>query len=126
MPIKNLTKKNILVKDFEIADSMGKQTKGLMFRKELVPDSGLLMVFNRERKHEIWMFGMRFPIDIVFMDRDKRIVDIKHSAKPMGKNPKSWKIHRPKEPCKYVLEVNADLVRKTGTEIGDLLEIISD
>lgn len=120
--IKNITKDKILVKKLEIADSVGKKTKGLMFRKELSKDSGFLMVFRNERKHEIWMFGMRFPIDIVFIDKDKRIVDIKHSVKPMGKNPKTWRIYRPKEPCRYVLEVNSGLIEKTKTEVGDVLE----
>jgi uncharacterized membrane protein (UPF0127 family) len=120
--IKNLTKKKILVKNLERAHSFGKRTKGLMFRKELARDTGLLMAFGYERKHEIWMFGMRFPIDIVFIDRDKRIVDIKHSVKPMGKNPGMWRIHRPSKPCRYVLEVSAGLVNKTGTEIGDMLD----
>ncbi len=120
--IKNLTKKKILVREFETANSIGKKTKGLMFRKELAPHSGLLMIFRNERKHEIWMFGMRFPIDIVFIDKRKRIVDIKHSVKPMGKNPKTWRVYRPKEPCKYVLEVNSGLIEKTKTGIGDVLE----
>lgn len=120
--IRNLTKDKILVKRLEIAESVGKKTKGLMFRKELASDSGLLMVFNYERRHEIWMFGMRFPIDIVFIDRDKRIVDIKHSVKPMGKNPKTWRVYRSKQNCRYVLEVNSDLVKKTKTEIGDVLD----
>ena len=93
--IKNITKEKILVKNLETADSIGKKTKGLMFRKNLARDSGLIMVFRHERKHEIWMLGMRFPIDIVFIDKDKRVVDIKHSVKPIGKNPKTWAAPRP-------------------------------
>jgi uncharacterized membrane protein (UPF0127 family) len=120
--IKNLTKKKILVKDVEIADSIGKKTRGLMFRKALDQDSGFLMVFASERKHEIWMFGMRFPIDIVFIDKDKRIVDIKHSVRPMGRNPKTWRVYSPPKACRYVLEVNPGLIKKTKTEIGDLLD----
>ena len=120
--IKNLTKKKILVKDLEIASSVSKKTRGLMLRKALASDSGILMLFEYDRKHEIWMFAMRFPIDIVFIDKNKRIVDIKHSVKPMGKNPKTWRIYRPREACRYVLEVNSGHVERTGTEIGDTLE----
>ncbi len=120
--IKNLTKKKTLVKDFEIADSIGKKTKGLMFRNSLSEDSGFLMVFNYDRRHEIWMFGMRFPIDIVFIDKRKRIVDIKHSVRPMGKNPRTWRIYKPRQNCRYVLEVNPGLIKRTKTEIGDILE----
>ncbi len=122
MIAKNVTKNKILVKDLERADSALKKTKGLMFRKDMTKEKGLLMVFERERKHEIWMLGMRFPIDIVFISRDKRIVDIKHSVKPLGKNPKTWKIYRPSKPCKYVLEINSGMIKKTKTEIGDMLE----
>ena len=120
--IKNLTKKKILVKDLEIAKSVGKKTKGLMFRKELAKNSGLLMVFGYDRKHEIWMFGMRFPIDIVFIDKEKRIVEINHSVKPMGKNPKTWRVYRPSKSCRYVLEVNSGIMKKTKTETGDVLD----
>jgi uncharacterized membrane protein (UPF0127 family) len=119
--IKNITRKKILVRKIEFADSIGKKTKGLMFRDSLAKDAGLLMTFDLERKHEIWMFGMRFPIDIVFIDSAKRIVDIKHSVRPMGRNPFTWRIYRPKKPCRYVLEVNAGLTRRTGTEMGDTL-----
>jgi len=120
--IKNVTKKKILVKNLETATSSWKKTKGLMFRKALESETGLLMVFKNERKHEIWMLGMRFPIDIVFIDKDKRIVDIRHSVKPLGKNPRTWRIYRPSKPCRYVLEVNSGLVKRTGTGIGDFLE----
>lgn len=120
--IKNLSKKRILVRKFEKADSSWEKTRGLMFRKELAKDSGLLMVFNRERKHEIWMFGMRFAIDLIFVDREKRIVDIRHSVRPIGRHPKTWRIYKPKQNCRYVLEVNSELVKKTKTGIGDLLD----
>lgn len=119
--IKNITRKTILIRKTETANSVGKKTKGLMFRKELAKDTGFLMVFGYERRHEIWMFGMRFPIDIIFIDKDKRIVDIKHSVRPMGKNPMTWRVYIPKEKCRYVLEVRADLANKTGTEVGDVL-----
>jgi hypothetical protein len=120
--IKNITKKKILVKNFETADSFGKRTKGLMFRNNLPLNSGLLMIFKKEGEHGIWMLGMRFPIDLVFIDCKKRIVDIKHSVKPLGKNPNTWKVYKPSKPCKYVLEVNSGLMQKTKTEVGDFLE----
>ena len=120
--IKNATKKRVIVSTFEVAESMGSKTKGLMFRGSLEKGHGLLMPFEQERKHEIWMLGMRFPIDIIFIDADKRIVDIKHSAKPMGKNPMTWRIYRPAKTCRYVLEISAGLAKETQTETGDVLE----
>lgn len=120
--IKNLTRKNVLVKKTEKADSVSKQAKGLMFRKSLGRDAGFLMKFERDGKHSIWMPFMRFPIDIIFIGKDKRIVDIRHSVPPMGKNPFTWRVYTPKEKARYILEVNAGLARKTGMRIGDILE----
>jgi len=120
--IKNLTKNTILAKRVEVADSLGKRMRGLMFRDSLGRNSALLMVFEGEGKYGIWMFGMQFAIDIVFIDMEKRIVDIEHSARPIGLNPKTWKIYRPKKPCAYVLELPAGTAERTGTEIGDVLD----
>ena len=120
--IKNLTKNEILARHFEIADSPWKRMKGLMFRDSFGRNSGLLMVFGSERKHGIWMFGMRFAIDIVFADREKRVVGVEHSAKPLGINPDTWRIYKPKKPCAYVLELPAGTIKRTGTEIGDMLD----
>ena len=120
--IKNATRKSVLVRKLELADTVGRQTLGLMFRKELGSNSGFLMKFSRNGKHSIWMPFMRFSIDIIFIGKDKRVVDINHSAKPIGLNPKTWRVYMPKKKCMYVLEVNAGLMKKTGSEIGDVLE----
>ncbi|MCK5022557.1 MAG: DUF192 domain-containing protein [Candidatus Aenigmarchaeota archaeon] len=120
--IKNKTKKSTIVKELEWADTVGKQTLGLMFRGKLESGAGFMMNFKFNRKHGIWMPFMRFLIDIIFIDKDKRIVDIKHSVLPIGVNPKTWKVYKPKEQCKYVLEVNAGLMKKTKSHVGDILE----
>jgi hypothetical protein len=120
--VRNVTRKKVLVSDVELADSIGKKTKGLMFRESLGKDAGLLMTFEQERRHEIWMFGMRFPIDIIFIDREKRIVDVKRDAKPMGRNPFTWKIYRPGKKCCYVLETRSGLADRTKSKVGDQLD----
>lgn len=120
--IRNLSKKRTLVERTELADSVGRQTKGLMFREKLGEEEGFLMDFMRDGRHSIWMPFMRFPIDIIYIGRDKRVVDIKHSVPPMGRNPMTWRVYTPKEKARYVLETNAGLARKTETEIGDLLD----
>ncbi len=106
----------------EIMKSPDEMMRGMMFRDSLAKDTGLLMPFDYERRHEIWMMGMRFPIDIIFIGADKRVVDVAHSAKPMGWNPMTWRLYWPKKPCTYVLEVSAGLAKATGTEAGDALD----
>jgi uncharacterized membrane protein (UPF0127 family) len=120
--VKNITRKRILVKKAELAGPAWKKMKGLMFRASLGDGHGLLMPFERDRRHEIWMLFMRFPIDIIFIGEDKRVVDIKHSARPLGWSPATWRIYRPERPCRYVLETKAGLAKAAGTEAGDRLD----
>ncbi len=91
----------------EIADSFWKKARGLMFRKPLGKEEGMLFVFKKECRPRFWMFGMRFPLDIVFMDKNREVVDIKKNCPPLTLNPRTWKTYRPIRPSMYVLEVTA-------------------
>jgi len=122
MGILNKSKDTILVKDIEIADSAFRKAVGLMFRKNLRNNRGLLMTFGNESRPGIWMLGMRFPIDLVFIDRRKRVVDLRENIKPMGLNPGTWRVHYPRKSVRYVLELNKGMISRTGTGIGDVLE----
>lgn len=119
--IKNKTRDRVLAENLEIADTPGKRSRGLMFRRALPEDTGMLLVTGNEARTGIWMLAMRFPIDIIFISKDKRVVDIVRSAQPV-RGPSTWKIYRPKKPAKYVLEVGEGKAGRTGTRIGDVLE----
>jgi uncharacterized membrane protein (UPF0127 family) len=121
----NKTKDEVLAREVEIADSTRKKAKGLMFRDSLPEDHALLMTFSSEGNHKIWMFGMRFPIDIVFLDSEKRVIGIHENAKPLSINPKTWKTYCSTNPdgcIRYVIESNPGTIKKTKTEPGDVLE----
>lgn len=92
-----------------------------MFRGKLGENCGLLMVFRKQSKPGIWMFGMRFPIDIVFISSRKRVVDVRENVKPLSLNPLTWRVYYPRKPAKYVLELSAGAARATGTKPGDRL-----
>jgi uncharacterized membrane protein (UPF0127 family) len=102
-----------------VGDILG-QAKGLMFRKSMPRNGGMLFVFPYDGRHSIWMFRMRFPIDIIWIDSKKRVVDIKWNAKPclLFCIP-----YFPRRPAKYVLEVNAGFARKKGIRIGSRVSI---
>ena len=103
---KIMTDGNTIFKDVEVAQSYKEGMKGLSGRKS-IGCGGLLFVFNREGRHSIWMPNMKFPIDIVYIDKSKRIVDIKHEAKPISVNPRTWRIFIPSGKAKYILEIPA-------------------
>jgi len=96
----------------EIADNLWKQMKGLSF----LDIRNLFFPMNSEKKWSIWMFGMKSDINIVFIDKNKTVIDVK-KAKPLTLNPKSWKIYKPRKPCRYILET-----KDKRFKIGDRLE----
>ncbi len=122
MKIVNLTRKTVLAEKAEVAASPWSKTKGLMFRAALAEDGGLLMDFKDETKPGIWMPFMRFALDLVFIDEDKRVVDVRENVKPLSKNPKTWRIYMPKKCCRWVLEIKAGKISATKMRIGDLLD----
>jgi len=103
----------------EIADTLMKRTKGLMFRKSLPVSDGMLFVFDNEDYHSFWMMNMSFPIDIIFINKDKKVVDIVKNAQLCKLNCSSYK---PKEKAMYVLEVNANFTEKYKIRIGSTPE----
>ena len=113
----------IICENIELAESYTERVKGLSGRKQPGSD-GMLMVFPSEAKHTIWMPNMKFPIDIVFIGGDKggkRVVDIRENARPLSFNPKTWRIYRPKERAKYVLELPAGSA-KNKISVGNVLQ----
>jgi len=103
----------------EMADTVIKRTKGLMFRKSLPENEGMLFVFNEEGYHSFWMMNMSFPIDIIWVSKEKKVVDITKNTQPCKM---SCPTYKPKEKAKYVLEVNANFTEEHGVKIGSLLE----
>lgn len=121
MEIFNITRKTALVEKVEIAASSWQKTKGLMFRERLEKNHGLLMDFESERKPGIWMPFMRFPLDLVFISADKKVVDVKENVRPISLDFKTWRIYMPKEKCRWVLEINAGRAKEIGAKTGDAL-----
>lgn len=99
----------------EIADSMMERTTGLSGREKLESVNGLLFVFPEADFHAIWMKDMRFPIDIIWISEDLRVVDIDRNVSP-DTYPE---LFRPQEPAMYVLETNARYVDTFGIQVGD-------
>ncbi len=101
----------------EFASSEQARQRGLMFRKSLGPDNGMLFVFRQEDYHGFWMKNMEFPLDIVWIGPDKKIVDIYHNAIPCQDN--TCNIILPRYPGVFVLELNSGFARAYGISVGD-------
>jgi len=88
----------------EIADSPEKISQGVMFRNNIESNQGMLFIFNVESEQSFWMKNTKIPLDIIFINRNYKIVHIAKHTIPYSKDPiPSMK------PAKYVLEVKAGL-----------------
>jgi len=106
--------------DVEVAKTNQEREVGLMFVKDLPANSGMLFIFENETARSFYMKNMLIPLDIIWMDKDKKIVFIKKDAQPA--NFDSYEVIRPDKPAMFVLELNAGKVDMIGLSIGDTLQ----
>lgn len=101
--------------EVEIAESLSERTRGLSGREALGQNEGMFFVFDEPGYYSFWMKDMKFPIDIIWIANDKKIIDITKNAAP-----KSYpSVFKPAGLAQYVLEVNAGFADKREIKIGD-------
>lgn len=96
------------------------QKIGLMNREHLALDNGMLFIFERENIYDFWMKDTLISLDIIWIDKNNKIIFIKENAKPCRVEP--YKSFGPNKKALYVLEINKGLARKMGLEIGNVVE----
>jgi uncharacterized membrane protein (UPF0127 family) len=90
---------------------------GLMFRKRLAADHGMLFVFPDYQPRSFWMKNTYIPLDVLFI-KDDVIVDIQPNAVPL-----SLELLPTQKKCNVVLEVNANYAQTHGIKIGDRIHL---
>lgn len=112
----------------EVAKDEESKQKGLSKRDSLDQDQALLFVFDTKAKHSFWMYDMRFPIDIIFIEKTSPdsisegvIVDIIEDAKvPAENTPRSaLEIYTPEKEADLVLEINSGISKEKEFKVGD-------
>jgi uncharacterized membrane protein (UPF0127 family) len=103
----------------ELMENDQDRQMGLMFRPSLPLDRGLLFVFDVEDFHGFWMKNCRFPIDMVWLDRDRRVVHVAEAVPPCKADP--CPVYEPLRKASYVLEINAGQARRERAVVGSTL-----
>lgn len=103
--------------DIEFAQSEYETQTGLMYRKGMEDDQGMLFIFADERIHSFYMKNTEFPLDIIYIKADLTIASFQENAQPYNEEGLSSQV-----PIQYVLEVNAGLAEKWLLEVGDKIE----
>lgn len=103
--------------DIEIADDAYQTETGLMYRKSMPVNQGMLFIFKDELVRSFYMKNTEFPLDIIYINSQKEIESIQENAQPF--NQKSLPSNGP---VQYVLEVNAGLSKQWSLKKGDRVE----
>ena len=100
----------------ELAETPEQRSRGLMFRRTLAPDAGMLFLFPERERPTMWMANTWLPLDMLFVAADGRIVDIFANAVPHSR----LTISSPR-PARMVLELGGGTARRLGIAPGDRL-----
>ena len=100
--------------DIEIAENEEERNKGLMFRSYLPDTTGMLFIFEKETPQNFWMKNTIIPLDIIYVDAEKKIISITKNT-----NPYSEEVIPSYGDAQYVIEVNTGFTEKHNIQIGD-------
>ncbi len=101
----------------ELARTAAERERGLMFRRELDADSGMLFIFEESAARAFWMRNTYIPLSIAYIDARGRILEI-HDMEPLSET-----LVRSRSPAKYALEVNKGRFSEVGITPGDMLDL---
>jgi uncharacterized membrane protein (UPF0127 family) len=103
----------------EIANNDELRAQGLMYRDQLAPGDGMLFFFPSDGYYPFWMKNTRIPLDIIWIDANRGVVDVKFEVPPCRADP--CPNYPPKGDARYVLEVAGGVAKQHGLKAGDVL-----
>jgi uncharacterized membrane protein (UPF0127 family) len=103
----------------EIAADDELRAQGLMYRDQLRPGTGMLFFFPQEGEYPFWMKNTRIPLDMIWIDSNRRIAAMHHDVPPC--QIEDCPSYPPKANSRYVLEVSAGVAKQHGLKVGDIL-----
>ena len=106
----------------EVMVSDEDRAMGLMFRPSLPLDRGMIFVFETSDHHAIWMKNCRFPIDILWLDEERRIAHVEESVPPCRADP--CPSYVPMRRASYVIELNAKQARREKAVVGATVRFV--
>ncbi len=102
----------------QIATSSQEQKRGLCCRDYLAKNSAMLFIYDQPGDYRFWMKDTKIPLDIYWINSEKRIVHIEHSVQPES-YPKSFGSEKA---AQYILETNAGFAKTHSINVGDTVK----
>jgi uncharacterized membrane protein (UPF0127 family) len=99
----------------EVAADMTTRSRGLMFRKSLAPNAGMVFIFDQASQHCMWMKNTLIPLSVAFIDESGTVINIEDMA------PQTEDSHCAKRASRYALEMNRGWFAARGIKPGSRL-----
>jgi uncharacterized membrane protein (UPF0127 family) len=109
----------------EIAADAASQQRGYMYRDQVGKREGMLFVYPQSARHGIWMKNCRVNLDIIWLDKELRVLDIAPDRAPCAAEG-DCPTMLPARPSRYVLEVLGGTVSRERLQLGDRLVVLSE
>jgi uncharacterized protein len=106
----------------ELALTEAQRARGLMYRETILPDQGMLFVFEEEAARSFWMKNTLVPLDMLWLDRDRRIIHIERDVPPCKSDP--CPSYGPGKPALYVLELKGGMAAVFGLKTHDKVDFL--
>ncbi len=120
LEIKRTTNDSLIAKiDIEFAETDYEVQTGLMYRKGMKDNQGMLFIFDRPNIKNFYMKNTEFPLDIIFLNEKMEIVNVQRDAQPFNQTTLSSGV-----PAQYVLEVNAGLTARWKLLPKDVISFV--
>ncbi|HIC89941.1 MAG TPA: DUF192 domain-containing protein [Anaerolineae bacterium] len=110
--VRNVTQGNVLVQQGRVASTFWTRLRGLIGSPPPAEGEGLLII----PCSGVHMFFMSYPIDVIYVNRYDQVIDVDMNMKP-------WRVGRPRKASRYVIELPAGAVARSGVQIGDQLQL---
>ena len=107
--------------NMETVKTQQERAKGLMYRKSLDKNFGMLFIFEKEDFYAFWMKNAFIPLDIIWIDKNDKVVYIEYNAQPCTSN--SCLTYSSPQKALYILEINAGLAEEYDFREGNKVEI---
>jgi len=102
----------------EVVATNSDRMRGLMFRKSLAANAGMIFLFQEEREHSFWMKNTLIPLDMVFVSSAWKVVGALENVTPLTEDQRTVGI-----PSQYVLEFSAGTIKRLGVSNGAAVEV---
>ncbi len=105
----------------EVMTTQQEMARGMMFRDTLAENRGMLFIHAEPGRYGYWMYQVRIPLDIIWMDENRRIVEIAPNVPGCEGPPEKCRSYGGVVRSMYVLELAGGVAAKHALKVGDTL-----